>query len=396
MSSEDIKFTNKQLPAKISKIGYILLAIGGILGIIGFITDASRASFGYLPTFMYLISVAIGSLFLVALEYAANADWSTPFRRVSEFLAASTPFILLLSLPLLFNMSSIFHWTHTEVLAEDPILSGKSPYLNTSFFIIRTILFSVIWALFYYLLIKNSRKQDDTKDQLLTKKNIKYSVIFIPVFAITLTLSSVDWMMSIEPHWFSTIFGVYYFSGTVWVALAALTLIVVLLRENGYYPEKINSEHYYSLGTLLFAFTAFWGYIAFSQYMLIWYADLPEETSWFFHRWEGVWVYFSLILIVTHFVVPFFALLSYSSKTNAKRLIFVSAWVLVAHYIDLYWLIMPGMPQNSMEYSFSWFDLTFPIALTGFFIILFSTLAKKYNIIPIGDPKLKRGLDFHL
>ena len=146
-----------------------------------------------------------------------------------------------------------------------------------------------VWSLFYFLLTKNSRKQDSTKDQRLTRKNIILSAIFVPIFGISVSLFAVDWIMSLEAYWYSTIFGVYFFAGATVSALAALTLIAVVLNEKGYLHSRINTDHYYSLGTLLFAFISFWGYIAFSQYMLMWYADLSEETVWFFHRWNGGW-----------------------------------------------------------------------------------------------------------
>jgi hypothetical protein len=211
-----------------------------------------------------------------------------------------------------------------------------------------------------------------------------------------LTISAVDWMMSLEPHWFSTIFGVYLFAGSTWVALAAITLIVILLHEKGYLHKRITTDHYYSLGTLLFAFTVFWGYIAFSQYMLIWYADLPEETFWFALRWQGGWLYLSVLLMISHFLVPFIALLSFAAKTNPKRLKFMSIWILAAHFIDLYWLIMPTLSNTPGGYTLSWMDAAYPAFVIGLLIIVFNMRSKKDNLIPIGDPKLERGLDFRL
>jgi hypothetical protein len=293
-------------------------------------------------------------------------------------------------------MQSLFHWTHTEVVNEDAILKGKSPYLNTTFFIVRVVVIFGIWSLFYYFFSKNSLKQDTTKDQRLTKRNIVLSGVFIPIFAITITMAAVDWLMSLEPHWFSTIFGVYYFSGSVWVSLAALTLTVILLNERGYLSSRLNNDHYYSLGTLMFAFTCFWGYIAFSQYMLIWYANLPEENFWFLNRWTGGWQYFSILLILVHFIIPFGALLSYPAKTNPKRLKFMSVWIILSHYLDLYWLAMPNLEVNGHGYVFSWLDFVFPIGILGLLILIFNMKAKKHNLIPVGDPKLQRGLDFTL
>ncbi len=396
MSSNEVNYVKKQLPGKVGTIGIALFAIGLILGVIGYLIEPVRSSFAYLVAFMFFVSIGIGSLFLVALEYISGADWSTPFRRVTEFMASSVPLFIIFAIPLLLSMHSLFHWTHTEAVSEDPILQGKSPYLNTTFFIVRVIVIFGIWSLFYYLFSKNSRKQDVTKDQKLTKKNIVLSGIFVPIFAITITLSAIDWLMSLEPHWFSTIFGVYFFAGSTVGALAALTLIVILLKDNGYLSERLTKDHYYSLGTLLFAFTCFWGYIAFSQYMLIWYANLPDENFWFLDRWTGGWQIFSIVLILTHFIIPFGALISYPAKTNPKRLKFMSVWLLFFHYLDLYWLAMPSLQVNGHGYVFNWVDLVFPLGIVGLFILIFNVNAKKHNLIPVGDPKLKRGLDFTL
>jgi hypothetical protein len=396
MSKNDSGYVMRALPQKFLNIGFALLGIGLISGIIAYMIDPLRASYSYLTSFMFLISLGVGSLFLVSLEYLAGAVWSTPFRRISEFFAGTIPYLIIISIPLLFTLHNVFEWTHSAAVENDAILKGKEAYLNIPFFLVRNVVIFLIWTLFYFLIIKRSRMQDETGDQSLTRANIKLSTGFIFIFAITITISGVDWMMSLEPHWYSTIFGVYYFSGTVWCALAALTLAVVLLKESGYLVPGLKEDHYYSLGTLMFAFTAFWGYIAFSQYMLIWYADLPEETSWFFHRWEGGWMYASIVLIIVHFIVPFFALLSFPAKTNPKRLKFVAVWILAAHFFDLYWVIMPGMHQVGRAYYFSWMDIVFPIAMVGFVMIIFRMLTNKYNLVPVKDPKLKRGLDYSL
>lgn len=396
MSSEEMTYQKKELPSSISKIGMVLLVIGIILGVIAFFSDHTRASFNYLVSYTFMISIGLGSLFLVALEYAAGAVWSVPIRRVVEFFAATIPLLAILVIPLLFNMHDLFHWSHAEAVAEDKILQGKAPYLNIQFFIIRVFVLIGLWTLFYLFFVRNSKKQDETKDQKLTRNNIRLSVIFIPVFAITITISAIDWLMSVEPHWFSTIFGVYFFSGTVIAALAAATLATVLLKENEYLHPKITNDHLFSLGALLFAFVNFWAYIAFSQFLLIWYADLPEETFWFLQKWEGSWAIFSIVLIVIHFIVPYAMLVSNPAKSDPKRLKFISIWLLFAHLFDLYWLVMPEAPGMENGYTFSWIDFVFPILIIGIIIIVFNFKAKKDNLLPIGDPKLKRGLDFHL
>lgn len=243
---------------------------------------------------------------------------------------------------------------------------------------------------------RNSLKQDLNGDQKLTKINIRLSAIFIPLFALSISFTSFDWMMSLEPNWFSTIFGVYFFSGTVIAALACATIFAIPLKEKGYLHSDLNNEHLFSFGALLFAFVNFWAYIAFSQYLLIWYADLPEETGWFLTRWQGSWAYFSILLIVIHFLVPYIILLSQPAKMDPKRLKFSAVWLLFAHLFDLFWLIMPSMQSMEHGYIFSWIDLVFPVAAIGIVIILFTIKAKNNNLIPIGDPKLQKGLNFHL
>jgi hypothetical protein len=396
MSQTDFHYQKKDLPAGLSKTGVILLVVGIILSLLAFFVDRERAIFNYLVTYMMIVSIGLGSLFLIALEYIAGADWSTPIRRIPEFFAGLLPLLFILVIPLLVFHHDLFHWAHEEAVAEDKILQGKAPYLNITFFVIRTFVFIGLWSLFYWVMTRNSRKQDQSKDQKLTTKNIRLAAIFIPVFALSITFTAIDFMMSLEPHWFSTIFGVYFFSGTVVAALAAITFVIVKLKEKDYFSPWMNDDHLFSLGALLFAFINFWAYIAFSQFLLIWYADLPEETFWFLTRWEGSWVFFSIGLIVIHFLVPYFALLTQPSKMNPKRLKFIAVWLLFAHLFDLFWLIMPNMGSMKTGYTFSWIDLVFPIAGIGIVILVFNYKTKKDNLIPIGDPKLKRGIDFHL
>lgn len=396
MHKSEMTYQRKDLPSSISKIGMTLLVVGIVLGVAAFFVDHTRAVYNYLIAFTFMISIGVGALFLIALEYLVGADWSVPIRRVVEFFAAIIPLLAILVIPLLLNVGELFHWSHAEAVADDVILQSKAPYLNVPFFIIRVFVLIGLWSLFYFFFIRNSKKQDSTRDQKLTKINIRLSAIFIPVFAFTITISAIDWLMSVEPHWFSTIIGVYFFAGTVIASLAAVTLATVLLKENGYLHPAMTNDHLYSLGALMFAFVNFWGYIAFSQYMLIWYADLPEETFWFMQKWEGSWAIISIGLIVIQFLVPYIVLVSHPAKMDPKKLKFIAVWLMFAHYYDLFWLVMPEMEQLSGGYSFSWIDLVFPIAVVGLLILVFNMKAKKENLIPIGDPKLQRGLDFHL
>ncbi|MGA2297728.1 MAG: quinol:cytochrome C oxidoreductase [FCB group bacterium] len=387
-------YEKKNIPSKLLRYGIIILSIGIILSILSFLLDPARASFNTIIIFTFVYSIGICSLFLVALEYLAGAVWSVPFRRISEILAALLIFAPILALPVIVNPHFTFHWSNLETVTKDAILSVKTPYLNMTFFIIRNLAIFLIAIIFFYFITRNSGKQDLNPKQSYTKANLTLSGAFIPFFAISVTILAVDWLMSLEPHWFSTIFGVYYFSGSLLAALAALTLIAVILQQNGYLMKGLGRDHFYSLGALLFAFTNFWAYIAFSQFLLIWYANLPEETTWFMGRWEGNWKFITIGIMLARFIIPYIALLTQPSKSDLKRLKLVSIWILFSHLYDMYWLTMPNFNHSGIVIG--WQEFAFPFVGIGLIILVFYFFAKNKNMVPIGDPKLKRTIDFHL
>lgn len=394
MSSTNVEYTKKELPGNLTKTGIVLFLIGLLSLVAAYYTNHERAAFNNVWILTFITSIGLGSLFWVAVEYLAGAVWSTPFRRVMEIISYMLILGALVAIPVYLNSHSVFHWTHPEVVENDPMLKSKTAYLNTMFFGIRQLVYFGIWILFLFIFTSASFKQDKTGDQKITTRLIKLSAVFMPLFALSITFFSFDWLMSLEPHWFSTIFGVYYFSGTVLAAMAAITYAVIKLHEGGYLVKKLSQDNFYSLGALMFAFLNFWAYIAFSQFLLIWYANLPEETVWFLQRWEGSWMYVTIGLIVVHFVVPYFGLLSQPSKTNLKRLKFMSLWILFAHLYDLYWMVFPTYSKEG--FIFGWIEIGSIIFIIGSAITVFSLVAKGKNLIPVKDPKLKRGIDFRL
>ncbi len=386
-------FGRKELPSNFITLGWILTVVGLALAVVSYLTDAHRAVFNNLIGFTFLISISTGAIFFIALEYIVGAVWSTPFRRVNEFLGMLLIPAIALSIPLFLNLHDLFHWTHADVVAKDPILQSKEPYLNEQFFTIRFAVFMLIWGIFYFIFRNNSLKQDVDKDQKRTRKNIGLAAAFIPLFAISVSFFSFDWLMSLEPHWFSTMFGVYYFTGTILTALAMITYLVVTFSEKGFFFKGINENHYYSFGALMFALLSFWAYIAFSQFLLIWYANIPEETYWFIARWQNGWEYISIAIVMIHFWIPYFLLVSRPSKMNPTKLKIGAALLIFGHFLDLYWLVMPTYNASPV---FSYQEIAFPLLCLGLIIVVFAMQAKKYNLVPIGDPKLQRGIDFHL
>jgi len=277
------------------------------------------------------------------------------------------------------------------------VLQHKAPYLNTTFFWIRAAFFIIIWRILTKTLYSASLKQDARlpleQSLVLTDKMRRLSAPGMILFALTATLFSFDWLMSLEPHWFSTMFGVYFFAGCVVSSLAFITLIVLWLRKFGILKEQITVEHHHDLGKLLFAFTVFWAYIGFCQYMLIWYANLPEETVWFHQRWQGSWKAVSLLIVIGHFALPFVVLLARAAKRNTTVLLAVSIWYLFIHWVDIYWLIMPTFYKDGVHLS--WIDLATTVGVSGIFLWWLARRFEKQPVMPIGDPNLQASLNFH-
>lgn len=387
-------YVKKPLPKKLFNIGLLSTSLG-ILGVlISFSFDGARASFNAVVAGAFLTSIALGSMFFIGIEYLTGAVWSVPFRRIAESFSTILIVVPIILIPVIFNIHSVFHWSHSEVIQSDIVLKGKAPYLNFNFFLIRFIVIFLLWFVFYLLFIRTSQKQDKDPNPKFTKVNTTHSAIFMPIFAITLSVFAIDWLMSLEPHWYSTIFAVYYFAGTFLAFLGAFTFASIQLNENGYLVEGLTRDHYYSMGALLFAFTNFWAYIAFSQFMLIWYANLPEETFWFINRGTGSWFYISIALIFIKFVIPYIMLLPQPFKMDPRRLRISALWIFFAHYYDLYWIVMPTFSSKGVVFGIP--ELSFLILTIGIILLSFYIFANKIYLIPIGDPKLKRGIQFRL
>jgi hypothetical protein len=394
MSQNNYNYVKKALPDSFGKYSLGFTGIGLVFVILAFLFEPIRATFDSLIVFAFLMGLGMCSLFLIGIEYLTGAVWSVPFRRIGEYLVPIVFIAPLFAIPVLFNLSEVYHWAHHTAVAGDKLLQAKAPYLNQPFFYIRLVAILAGLALFAKLIIGNSTKQDKDPDQKYTTRNIRLSAMFMPFFGLGITVFAIDWIMSLEAHWFSTIFGIYLFAGALLTAFATITLFAVKLKDFDILPKELSRDHFYNLGAFMFAFVNFWAYIAFSQFMLIWYANLPEETFWFISRSHGSWFYVSLGIIVINFVVPYAMLLSQPSKSNVKRLKFMAIWILFSHFYDLYWLVMPTFSKKGA--TISWTEIGFPLLAIGLVMLLFKYLYNKRNFIPIGDPKLKRAMDFHL
>lgn len=350
-----------------------------------------RLSHAWLLNGWFTITICLGGLFFVAIQHLVRAGWSVTLRRVAELLGASVFVPLILLLPvfglLFFGSDGLYPWNDAELVASDKILEGKAPFLNAPFFAARAALYAAVWIASAFWLLRTSRRQDQTHDKQLTARMEGRSAPILIGLALTITFASFDWIMSLDPYWFSTIFGIYAFSGAFVGALAVISIIAALLVLNG--SQIVTREHLHDVAKLLFGMNCFWAYIAFSQYLLIWYANIPEETVWLKHRNAEGWATITQALTFGHFIIPFVLLMPRIAKRNPIVVIAVSVLLLVMHWVDLYWLTYPQLAKAPV------FGLVEILAVVGFVSatgFAFIRLSAQSSLFPIHDPRLEESV----
>src|SRR5215207_8077881 len=348
--------------------------------------------FSWLVSFLFFLSLALGALFFVLIQYAAQGEWGIVLRRIGETIFATLPVMAALFLPVLLGLQDLYLWTVPGAAEHDALLRWKAPYLNVPFFLVRAALYFGSWSFIALLYYRGSRGQDVTGDPRVSARLRRLAGPAIIVLALTQTFASVDWIMSLTPHWYSTIFGVYFFAGSLVGFIALLSVVSVAMRRAGLLDTVITAEHLHDIGKLLFGFTAFWAYIAFSQFFLMWYANMPEETIWFKARMTGSWMQASLFLMAGHFVAPFFYLMGRTVKRKGVTLAAGGAWLLAMHFVDLYWQIMPTLHPEGLRPSA--LDLAALLTVGGCFVAAVSWLMRRQALVPLRDPRLAESLAF--
>lgn len=407
MSASEITqpdFQNLQSVTEHSRGAGRLLQGVGLLGIVGllaslFLSGPFPAAWiqDYLVHFMFFTTIALGGLFFVFVQHLTRAGWSVTVRRTAELMSGETfTAVAILFLPLagsfLIPQISLYPWHQADYFAHEPHLAHKAIYLNIPFFIARAAFCLVIWWWLGRFFLRQSVAQDVDGDPSRTLSMERFSPAAALLFTVTVTIASFDWLMSLTPAWYSTIYPVYIFSGCAVGGLAALILLLLLARSAGIIsPEYVTVEHLHDLGKLLFGFVIFWGYIAFSQYMLIWYGNIPEETQFYMPRQQGMWLYLSVALIFGHLLIPLVGMMPRAIKRNPVTLGFFAVWLLVFHWIDLYWLVKP-----------TWYAEITPGQLAGglvggvaMFLILAGLVFRglsRYAAVPVKDPRLAEAL----
>lgn len=367
----------------------------GVVGAIGciasFFMDKKGFFASYLTAFGFFLALSLGAVFFVMVQHLARSSWSVTLRRIAESSAANLQWMVVFAIPLLLLAPAIYKWMDPAVVAQDHLLQAKKAWLNPTAFYIRNAIYFAAWFLTARYFWRMSVQQDASKDPALTLKMGKWSCLGLAVFGFSLTFWALDWIMALDPHWFSTMFGVYFFAGAVVAQYCFLILMAAWSRRGQGVKAFINVEHFHDAGKLLFGHNIFWTYIGFSQFMLIWYANIPEETLFFLHRAEGGWKTVSLLLPWCHFAIPFLFLMSHNIKRKVPLLAIGSAWLIIMCYIDIYWLVQPNF-HHHVHFGLS--DVSSILAIGGFFLYLFVARLKKVSLIPVGDPRLTECLSY--
>ena len=377
---------------RLPMIGAVVALLGAVACVILGPANPKQFFFSWLVSFLFFLTLALGALFFVLIQYASQGGWGIVLRRIGETIFAMVPVMAVLFLPVFFGLHDLYSWTLPGAAEHDALLQWKAPYLNVPFFLIRAALYFVIWSFIAIAYYRGSRGQDTTGAPAVSARLRRFAGPSLIVLALTQSFAAIDWIMSLTPHWYSTMFGVYFFAGSFVGFIALLSVVVVAMRGAGLLDTLISPEHLQDVGKFLFAFTAFWAYIAFSQFFLMWYGNLPEETTWYKARMEGSWLTVSLFLMVGHFVAPFFYLMGRTVKRKGATLAAGGAWVLAMHFVDLYWQVMPTLHPEGFRPSL--LDVAALVTVGGCVVGAASWLMRRQALVPVRDPRLAESLAF--
>ena len=399
-----------QLPSSLAAIRLPLL-IGGLIALVAgwglatFLNGSKVGMSAYLVAFIYSLTLAVGSLFFVIIQHLVRAGWSVVVRRVAELFMMLLIPLAVLFLPILasvlFGTSPLYVWTDETYAAGHGIPMAvwmeKLRWLDPFWFTVRSIVYFAVWiglATFFY---RGSVRQDETGGASETDRMQYWSGPAAMAFSLTTSFAAFDWIMSLAPMWFSTMFGVYLFAGSILSAHCVICLTSYLLQKTGAMRDEVTVEHYHDLGKLIFGFVFFWTYISFSQYLLIWYGNIPEETEWFYHRQIGAWGVLSLVIIFFHFIIPFAGTMSRHIRRRPPLMAFWSAYLLIMHAVDIYWMIMPEA-KTGADVGVNLFGaIGAAICIAGMAALSVGcvlTIAQHVPVTPVRDPRFRESLAF--
>lgn len=342
----------------------------------------------YLFAFLFWTGVALGCMAVAMLHHVTGGAWGIPIRRPLESAARTIPLIAILFLPVAFGARQIYEWADPAHVARDPVLQHKSAYLNVPFFLGRAVLYFAAWLAFAWFLNRWSLEQDSTGDRGISRRLQLLSSAGLVVYGLTVTFASIDWAMSLEPHWFSTMYGVLFIAGQGLSGFAFIIVVLALLAARPPLAGYVRPSHYHDLGKLMLAFVMFWAYVSFSQYLIIWAGNLPEEVPWYLRRLQGGWGWIGAALLLFHFVLPFLMLLPAAANKNPRVLAGVASLVVLMRLVDVFWLTQPAFAEG--RFRLHWMDLLAPIGVGGLWLATFLWQLHKRPLLPVNDPELQR------
>lgn len=378
----------------------VMPAAGALAGVAlclaGAMTDPRRAAAAYLVAYLTGLSVALGALAMTMIARLTAATWFVALRRQTEQVAATLPAFAVLFLPVLFAVRVLYPWAAPDVAPElAAALRAKSAYLNLPFFIVRAGVYWAVWIGFQHALRRASLAQDGADAPRLERRMRALCAVGVIAVGLTMTFAAFDWMMSLSPTWYSTIFGVDFFAGAMVGALSLLAVLLARGRRRGELPDSVGVEHMHALAKLLLTFVLFWVYIGFSQFIVIWSAEIPAETTWYIARTRGGWAALGAVLVVGHFALPFCALVVRGVRRNIGAMALLGGWLLVMHFLDVYWMVMPDASRLAMHGWWGYvLDLGAILVVGGVASLVWSGRRFGEPAVPRGDPELAASLDY--
>ncbi len=360
----------------------IVGVLGIVLSIVGFMTSADAFYKAWLPAFLFWFLIAAGSLAVLMLQYVTGGEWGLMIRRPLGAAARTLPIFILFGIPIALGLPEIYEWARPEA-AKDHLLAQKALWLNPQGWIIRALIYFALWALWAWRLRVLSLKFYEDRSPYTELSRRKWAASGLLMIVMTLTLTSVDWVMSLEPKWYSSMFGISFTVGAGLSAFAFVTFFLTLIAGTGAMEGILKSSHFRDLGNLMLAFTMLWGYTAFSQFLLIWYGNIKEETPYYLKRMHGGWGVMAAALIIFHFFLPFFMLLMRAIKDRPKTIAIVTIILLFMRFVDIYWLVAPA--HHGDHFYFSWITLVAFLGIGGLWLAAFIWQLKGQTIIPIHE-----------
>jgi hypothetical protein len=389
--AKQLEITDAPALARFQQRALLVGGLGVAAGAIGGVMNPSQVLYSWLIGFLFCLGLTLGSLALLMVQHLSGGQWGLVSRRIFEAATRTIPLVALLFVPVLLGLPTIFEWARPEA-AENAIIHAKAGYLNTSFFIIRAVVYFAFWMICVLLLNRWSAEQDrglatTPADSVRFRKVSAPGLLFL---VLTVTFASVDWVMSLDAEWFSTIFGLLTVTGWGLTSLALTVVVLSTLTDTPPFAGVLTPRHFHDLGKLLLAFTMLWAYLSFSQFLIIWSGNLPEEIPWYVKRTTGNWGYVAVALVIGHFALPFVLLLSRDLKRRSSLLAKVAMFIIAMRLVDLIWLVAPEFHQSG-GFPFHWMDVAVPVGLTGIWLFLFARNLRSRALLPLNDPYFREA-----